>query len=831
MRTLLQTKLERDGYHLGGPDFGLFSLWKDDDIAELSRSFSVSIRPFSDRYTAQELVDEIVRLMRKGSDVFSLTAAAGEGKAVLGMLLPLVCQRSRECAALYLSPADWTTKGVPRVKEQVQKWLESWPYEQHRLLVIDSANEKLFDPDFKGLVNELRQKPQYRCGFLFLFRPATPGRTGNIALALEALFSKQAHEIQLHFDPAQAVQCRVFRHLFPAECFNEHQLSYLLLAYQRLYPGYVLTRFSAVHVLRHLIEIFRKAQFLKEAGLPVRPPGDVIFDRILLSDADLDHPSVRRLSQVALEMVKAGRTEASITDPESLADELKAAEVYLGERSAVDLRIDGGTVWIPNELHVQVLAALQLARMISTGDDPLSPGLKDLFGRSRYDSCAPFLLPAYRRISGKQEQGGEALYKVLASFLRRDDAPFSFCARLIHSNYDFSLISRERVEALNRALFQRLVQAIDLDRRTTCEQSIRDAPGPNPLLDQLFEVVTAYGDTAVQLLVDHVLLTSKEDLEKSQGAYLILAWLHKLFSSSGPSSETLLARRHHVYAILNGLEVLRTENLHVRFHVVEVLDALAAHRETHLHGMPGLEERLRGLLKEYEPDRDPPSGPRSYSVYEECNALVSAWAAQILDPRPSGAVFRESDDRILPSLLKRFEELLHRREIPSKGGTILHPIGKEELELILECYEVLLGLTRRAYVRDPRLEFRSFIDKAANCPFWIVRWWAFYNMYRLVLELGSDSESERMRCLSWMLDKAYQEGEPIGLKHRQVALLEDLAERHNSADKLLRQLFQKRDPLDEEQVITEYSNIRGKGHSRELEEYFSRLRRLRSRYH
>ena len=838
VRDLLQVKLKRDGYRLDGPDQSRFSLSTKEGLAELSDSFSISIRPHLDGYTAHGLMKEIVRLMQEeGRDAFSLTAEPGDGKAVLGMLLPLLYQRSRQCAVLYLSPTDWTP-GVPRVKERAQKWLESWPSEQHRLLVIDSANERLFDPEFKSFVTELRQKPQYVCGFLFLFRPAAPGKTGNIALALEALFGRPAREIRIHFDPAQAVQCRFFRHLFPAEDLNEYQLSYLLLAYQRLFPGYTLTRFSAVLVLRHLIETFRGAAALQEPRLPVSPPGDVIFDRILFSDIDLDHPTVKRLSQVALGMVKAGSTHVSITDPESLADELRDAKSYLKGRSAISLEIDGGTVWIPNELHVRALAALELARMISTGDDPLSPGLRDLFGRSRYDSCAPFLLAAYRRIGKTQgqmpelerERRQETLYKVLASFLGRDNAPFSFCARLIHSNHEFSLISRERIEALNRALFQRLVQAIDLDRRTTCDQSIRDAPGPNPLLDQLFEVVAAYEDTVVQLLVDHVLLTSKEDLEKSQGAYLILAWLNRLLSSKA-SSEALLARRHHVYTILNGLEVLHTENLHVRFHVVEVLDALAAHRETRLKGMPGLEDRLQGLLKGYELAPEPPGGPRPDSVYAECNALVSTWAAQILGAGPSAETLRESDEKVLLPLLKRFEELLHRHEIPLAGGLIPQPIGKEDLEVILECYEVLLGLTRRAYVRDPRLVLRSFIDQASNCPFWIVRWWAFYNMYCLVLERDSVSESDRMDCLSWMLDRAYREGEPIGLKHRQVALLENLAEQHSVANNLLRQLFETRAPLDEARVTAEYSKIRGRGHSGELEEYFSRLRRLRFRYH
>ena len=231
MRKLLRSKLKADGYRLRWDGYRSLSLWRRGGLVELAKSFSISIDPLSHKYDAQSLVPEVVRLMEEGRDVFSLTSEVGDGKAVLGMLMPLLCQRSPHagCAVLYLSHSDWA-RGGPLVKGRVKNWLASWPNNTHRLLVIDSASELLYDAALRGLVVELREDPQYICGFLFLCRPATPGKTGDIALALAALFQKQALEMKLHFDPAQAAQCRVFRHLFPRVRLNEHQLSHLLLA-------------------------------------------------------------------------------------------------------------------------------------------------------------------------------------------------------------------------------------------------------------------------------------------------------------------------------------------------------------------------------------------------------------------------------------------------------------------------------------------------------------------------------------------------------------------------------------------------------------------------
>jgi hypothetical protein len=813
VRKQLRKQLQDDGY----PQF---ALWRSETL-ELAESFCISLKLQPDRRIASSLPRIFAEGIGRDQKLFSIASESGGGKTVLGLLLPLLCYHypKDDLAALYVGPADWV-KGAPISK--VIDWLAGWPKAKRKLIIIDSFNEVAADNI--ALLQKLRSKIDEHypsnCGFLVLYRPTTT-KQGDIFAAIAAAFDERPFEINLHFEPSDAQQCTLFRRLFKNKALSTGQISNILRIYGKLFPGYRLTRLSSVFVLRHLYDSFRHPRELPVSEPPVRPPGDIVFDGILPLKVNLDDPDLGPLSEAMFDLVKRGH-RTTRKDFNEISEKLRQYPITLKYDGSLISEIDGTSI----KRSEMIFAALHIARMIADSKGVrLSPDLEQFRGRSTYDACSAFVLPAYRRLKG--DSG--VLYETLAKFLNLNDAPFSFCAQIIHSNYDFLLISREASEDLSHKLFRRLIQAIDHDRRKTCKDSIRESPaGPNPLLDQLFEVVSAYGDSAVQLLVDNILLPSWADLEKSQGAYLILDWLKRLFACT---DEEIGARRRHIYTILNGFEALSTENLHCRFHVVEVLDALTSYKDKHLSDLPGFPERLDQLLERYGRPSEPVSlgkDGREMPIYEACNRLVSAWAKGLHE----GELLADLADKELQSLLDDFEKLVHGFYLDQPDSSI--SISTADLEQVLECYEVLLGISRRVCRQYARPRFLRFAESSANSPLWIVRWWAFYNMSQLILSLLSKPESASTiyGCLKWMVDQLYRSGEPMGLKHRQCTVLQLTLEREKIPRDVIQKYFRSHAALDEIQVTNDYTEILPDHFvaSRSLDEYFQRMRRFEAEY-
>jgi len=801
-------------------------------IMEVSESFSIFYYKGSERYDATQLLAELMKHVERGQMGFMIASESGSGKTVLASLLPLLCRQLPElrAAALFLDPGDWK-KGSPI--EKVRRWLSSCSSKTRKLIVFDSLDEGLDNASlFKDLLREVRTHSS-NCGCVMLFRPPSSRYAEDIVSAV----SSSPIELRMEFDYNNPQHCAVFCHRFSQ--FSPGQISFLLRVYAKTFPGYQPTRMSSGFVLQHLVRRFEKAHVQPSDQFLLRAPGDVLFEAIIGPQVDLKHPCIEPLSHVAFEILNDGRP-ASTVSIESLSGKLKQpgyprlqlsgslmeAKKHLVEsESPITLSIQSDAFLISSEMDVHALAAVHVARLFETSNgDGSSNEFAQLCGTAKYDRCAQFVLPAHQRLSGSPG----AIYRAMSGFLEHEDASFSFCAQLIHSNYDFSPLRLDEAEELNSKLFRKLIQVIDLDRRKTCDESIRDArTGPNPVLDQLFVVVAAYGDSVVRLLVDHILLTSQTDLEKSQGAYLILHWLRELFAHSEKAD--LPARRHHIYTILNGFELLQTANLHVRFHVMEVLDFLITRAEPHLIPMPGFSQRLNLLLERYGCGGTEQTGDSEMvRIYRRCNSLVSAWATAEIGSRPTENTLSEIGEERLPQILSAFEEQIARLE---QGAEVLET---GELELFLECYEVLLGIVRRTACQFVRPRYLEFLHQAAGSRFWIVRWWAFYNVSRLVLDLPRQPYYEHTisECVEWMSEQVYKTSEPVGLKHRQCALLEAVAEERPEARVSLRRWLDGRPPLDEQRIEVEYSKIVGERGTaaRSLQDYFGYVRKLSKKY-
>ncbi|HEX7181899.1 MAG TPA: hypothetical protein VF756_08665, partial [Thermoanaerobaculia bacterium] len=113
-----------------------------------------------------------------------MASETGSGKTVLGMVLPLLCERSSglRCAALYLGPADWAN-GAPLAK--IQEWVASWPPAKRKLIVFDSLNEILSDlTPLKELLAKVKEQFPSGCGFLILYQPVSAKYAEEISTLL-----------------------------------------------------------------------------------------------------------------------------------------------------------------------------------------------------------------------------------------------------------------------------------------------------------------------------------------------------------------------------------------------------------------------------------------------------------------------------------------------------------------------------------------------------------------------------------------------------------------------------------------------------------------------
>ena len=169
-----------------------------------------------------------------------------------------------------------------------------------------------------------------------------------------------------------------------------------------------------------------------------------------------------------------------------------------------------------------------------------------------------------------------------------------------------------------KALFRRLIDEIDADRTCTCKDAIRRAqrssnlPFPNPVLDQLFELNERCQRHAVRPLLAILNDGALNDLQRSQAAYLLVAWLR---SVSRPLAQPEPLREQHDLALVHVIasEVKMSANLHVRFHVLEIAHELLVAGKGSQTGVVEPAKRLiqaTDVGTRLSPSADPLRGPR-----------------------------------------------------------------------------------------------------------------------------------------------------------------------------------------------------------------------------
>ncbi len=407
--------------------------------------------------------------------------------------------------------------------------------------------------------------------------------------------------------------------------------------------------------------------------------------------------------------------------------------------------LEGGKFRFPDEMHIHVLAGIWIAYVIKNQQNALIE-LSALRGRSTFNNTARFVLPACELITGDSAKILHFINNLGSS--RRSS--YSFCAHFLTSDYGQVLDDTE-TEQLKRKLFGNLIIALDGDRAKSCDCSIKDdmPEGPNPIVDQLFEVSNIYGDDAVDILINSVLLDEeKTPTARSQGAYLLLDWLEKA------RGDGLIPINKYLFLdkITKGIKTLSTWNLHIRFHILELLEFLFEERKqagncSNQHWAVSLDE----LARKFSHTNYEKLEPKLSLFYKELNNVISNWAGQLVDNQPNDALKNALADYDL-------ENSLNLKDVSQKMAEL-----NNDFELNLECVEVSLGLARRKYCNQHSRGLESYIMNTEKCKFWIIRWWGFYNLLVLVSKMNNPEHDH----IDWLLDQLLKNSEPVGLKKRQ----------------------------------------------------------------
>src|SRR5690348_3042982 len=97
-------------------------------------------------------------------------------------------------------------------------------------------------------------------------------------------------------------------------------------------------------------------------------------------------------------------------------------------------------------------------------------------------------------------------------------------------------------------------------------------------------------------------------------------------------------------------------------------------------------------------------------------------------------------------------------------------------ETRLECWEVVMASAVWIASRLQRnAEFIDFLEEALDHSFWIVRWWGYEGLLRVVESTSQGGDLVLAeRCGRRASEQLCRSIEPIGLKHRQCALARTL---------------------------------------------------------
>jgi hypothetical protein len=744
------------------------------------------------------------------------------------------------------------------------------------LVIIDAVNERVTPEEIGRIVSAHRaQLAEARVKLMFMFSHRHRSYAGELVAALAGAGISELEPVELQpvqWDAADPTErdlqffARAWRYqpgfirVFLAQYARFHSdwqlsrrdiaalLEWLRSNYQLARPRPPITR-AATDAVEEPDDGIRQhpvAVTLARAKAPA--PATLIASRYLgasLAPSGLD--ALMGIAHVAYVMLEDERTTCSydrlivglasrgapVTDAPGVKGQLEAwVSALPGTRDVLTVVLDASSIAIGDETAVRLLGALHIASRLCRGRTP-----NRLRGRTTYDVAAPFVPWALRWLAMNGIEGADgdvrSFEKVLSDELEYADrvrpdpvdaetpaapergaVPYSFYGRVMLSQ-DAPATSA----AVKAQLFRSIIVAIDLDREQTCTDAIRNAAGklrrgyPDPVLDQLFEVMLGSGARAVPHLL--TVLADEDVLIKSQVAYLLLAWVRALPLSLDRGDEQPLSQVARSIDAEHG-------NLHLHYHQAELVAEILLRCASNDDLRATLSQAADRIAAVELPGTALATIAKAgrLAVYRALQATVADYAtwlkAHAADDGWAGAA-----DRMRAIL----------------GASMFQDAGyPAEPGPYLECWETALGLAAKAFRHDREdLSLSGAIIAALEHEMWIVRWWAFADL----VELFEHSVASQLSSLTASLGQCivrqlFRPDEPVGLKQQQCARVESLLMKPYRDDSMRRFRADMRAVWAEtclgedarNQFIGRYSSIMDAPAERYLAEYFARVNRM-----
>jgi hypothetical protein len=788
----------------------------------LARSFRVKASSRLDlphlaaqaRLDASGLIDQVEE--RRGDSICLVNADSGYGKTIFGLVLPLLRSISsrKEFFPCYVDLASADAKQpLARLDELLDQLGGRGDLWGRPLIVFDAPNETV-DPEHFAEALAVRREDlaAVRARLLFLFSFRHHSYPARLRSAL----------IDHGFDLLQNLEL-----LFEIDCESDFAFFPELIrlgggtpppqAKLRESVNYYSTRFPSPPLSREDVAFFLQWCFLPGEGarhpFAAPSPACLCLTNVLGSGAS-SAEQLFPLARVAFHLLGREVTAATYREIE---EQLGIEETEL--RGCLPLCELEGLVHygdhhlrFEDETTVRVLGAVEVARNLIEGESPAA-----LRGRTIYDVCAPYVQPALAWLARGEE--GESSPTRLAALLERtlsdSDAPYSFYAGVLCNEEEGAFGTRSQLLQLNEALLRAMIAAIDKDRGEKCRGSLEAAGRGeselvlDPVLDQLFEVMAAYNRRAVPLLLP--LMDHPEPLIRSQAAYLLLDRIDSVDKPTAINAATMmdLGTLRSIPFRMQGSD----GNLHFRFHQLEVLERLLALLPS------GLDDKAVSVLDEIA---STPGDSGDLENYAGLQRLVGLRARQLASATPGADVSVQ--------LREQLGECLTALECdPAFQGRGREPIG----EARLECWEVALGMAVHACTFVPRnAELVSFVEAALDHEYWIVRWWAFGGLVgTLRSSCANGHRILAMRCAQRAVRQLYTGVEPMGLKHRQCAVIKRMRDSDEEAGRVVREALAsapapRAAELEGQALAERYYEAMGVSPDEYLAEFFRRVDEL-----
>jgi hypothetical protein len=779
-------------------------------IRRLAGSFRVAVdsRGGPPREALKRKSKDAVALLRYvqdqgGGSVHLINAETGDGKTVFGLTLTLLLRRiTREgLVPLYLDLGDVDPDRplveLERILDRLGGERKPWG---RPLFVFDSLDETV-SPEYFAEALAGRREELHTLGgqLLFLFSLRHHSYPARLRLALLEQGFDQIDNAELLFDIDGKGDLDFLLQLAGSggSQLGGDQLRSELRAHAARSP---LISLSRQDVRRYLSR--RRSNGRRQA---CPSPADLCVAEIL-GEQPVAAESLAPLAEVSFLLLGRERRAATYRHiAEKAGLDRGTLESAAAAHPHIPVCCKARHFRVESEAAIRVLGALEVGRRLLDGSSP-----EELKGRTIYDACAPYV-PAVLSWLAKDDPAGLSLDRLaepVRAAVKGRQAPYSFYATVLCSDDGGVLGNRDG--SLDHTLFEQMISAIDVDRLQTCSDSLRAAGAQepelllDPVLDQLFEVMAAYGDRAVSLLLG--ILGSREPLIRSQAAYLLLGWIRRASRKPSDGSRGLLDLIPARMSVDDG-------NLHFRFHQVEILESLQSALPA---GQTEAHRRVVWLLGEIGAEAgDSIDLIDGYSEFQRLVSLHARTLAESMPPERVAAV-REQLERCI-SLLPTDERFWESDE-------------KAAVEACLECWEVCLGMAvRMCNLVRQNLAYATFVERALDHDLWIVRWWAFSGVVGLVVATAEAGEGTLARRWAARAVRQVQDGvEPIGVKHRQCAMIRELRDEEGAAARFLQEALlavpapTATDPA-RQKLGERYYKAMGSSPDAYLEEFFRRL--------